>query len=72
MEWTGWYTLAVLAVGVGIMARDLIGADFAMMGILVALLLPGERVLSLEDGLSGFSNAGVLTVASARPCLCQR
>ena len=65
MDWEGWYTLAVLAVGVLIMARDILGADFAMMGILVALMLPGERVLSLEKGLSGFSNTGVLTVGSA-------
>ena len=65
MEWPGWYTIAVIAAGVAVMARDMMGPDFAMMGILIALLVPGSKVVSLEKGLAGFSNAGLLTVGSA-------
>jgi predicted branched-subunit amino acid permease len=65
MKWEAWYTIAVLALGVLVMAKDIFGADFAMMAILIALMLPGSRVLPLKKGLEGFSNSGLLTVASA-------
>lgn len=45
------------------MARDMMGPDFAMMGMLAFLLAAGDSVLPLADGLSGFSNSGLLTVA---------
>eukprot|EP00892_Ulva_mutabilis_P002422 jgi/Ulvmu1/12180/UM085_0044.1 len=63
MDWTGWYCLSVLAVGVLIMAKDVMGPDFAMMGMLVIIMLPGERIISIEDALEGFANDGLLTVA---------
>jgi hypothetical protein len=65
MNWAGWYTIVVLIVGVAVMARDIMGADFAMMGVLLFLLIPGDAVVKLEDGLSGFSNTGLLTVGGA-------
>ena len=34
-----------------------------MMGVLLALMLPGERVITVEDALIGFANTGLLTVA---------
>lgn len=65
MDWTGWYCIGILVVGVAVMSRDIVGPDFAMMGMLVAMMIPGERVLDIKDALSGFSNPGLLTVASA-------
>ena len=47
------------------MAKDIMGPDFAMMGMLVAVMLPGERVVSVENALAGFANEGLLTVAGA-------
>ena len=67
LAWQAWYTIAVLAVGVFLMARDLMGPDFAMMGILIVLLIPGSSVVSLEDGLAGFSNSGLLTIGGSCP-----
>jgi hypothetical protein len=64
LGWTGWYCIAVLAVGVAVMARDIMGPDFAMMGMLVVMMIPGDRVLTIEKALTGFSNEGLLTVAS--------
>lgn len=40
MDWTGWYTIAVLVVGVGIMAKDTMGTDFAMMVRFSSKFLP--------------------------------
>ena len=33
-----------------------------MQGILLMLLLPGDRVISVKEALVGFSNPGLLTV----------
>lgn len=63
MEWTGWYCICVLLSGVLIMAKDIMGPDFAMMAMLVIVMLPGERVISVDKALAGFSNEGLLTVA---------
>lgn len=68
LDWTGWYCIAVLVVGVAIMARDIMGPDFAMMAMLVAMMIPGDRVVTVEKALAGFSNEGLLTVASAFFC----
>lgn len=55
----------VILVGVGFMARDIVGPDLAMMGMLVVTMLPGERVVSIDQALAGFANEGLLTVGSA-------
>lgn len=36
------------------MARDIMGPDFAMLGMLGFLLIAGDSVVSIKDGLSGF------------------
>jgi predicted branched-subunit amino acid permease len=68
LPWTAWYVIGVLAIGVGIMARDIIGTDFAMFGMLIAIMIPGERVVEVKSALEGFSNEGLLTVASTSHC----
>ena len=45
------------------MAKDIMGPDFAMIGMLVIVMLPGDRVIAVKDALAGFSNEGLLTVA---------
>ena len=65
LGWEGWYCIVVILVGVGFMARDIVGPDLAMMGMLVVMMLPGDRVVSIDEALAGFSNEGLLTVGSA-------
>lgn len=62
MDWAAWYCLAVLAVGIVVMAFDIMGPDFAMMAMLITVMLPGEHVVSVHQALEGFSNEGLLTV----------
>jgi hypothetical protein len=66
LGWQGWYCLAVILVGVILMACDFMGPDIAMMGMLIAVMLPGERILTMDLALEGFANEGLLTVISAR------
>eukprot|EP00892_Ulva_mutabilis_P000905 jgi/Ulvmu1/10815/UM069_0051.1 len=63
MEWPAWYCLAVLLVGVLVMALDIMGPDFAMMAMLITVMLPGKSVITVERALDGFANEGLLTVA---------
>lgn len=71
MDWAAWYCLGVLAVGIVVMAFDIMGPDFAMMAMLITIMLPGERVVSVHRALEGFSNEGLLTVGGAAlSCLC--
>lgn len=62
MDWTAVYCLVVLFVGVLVMAFDIMGPDFAMMGMLIAVMLPGEAIVPIDKALAGFSNEGLLTV----------
>ena len=65
LGWEGWYCIVVILVGVGFMARDIVGPDLAMMGMLVVTMLPGDRVVSIDQALAGFANEGLLTDGSA-------
>ena len=65
LGWEGWYCIVVILVGVGFMARDIVAPDLAMMGMLIVMMLPGDRVLTIDKALAGFSNEGLLTVGSA-------
>mmetsp|Transcript_1987 Transcript_1987/g.5008 ORF Transcript_1987/g.5008 Transcript_1987/m.5008 type:complete len:991 (+) Transcript_1987:265-3237(+) len=60
LSWEGWVTLAVMVVGLVVMATDVIGPDFVFLGMLGTLLV--STILELKPGLSGFANTGLLTV----------
>lgn len=61
MEWQAWTTIATLAVVFGGMIFTRIAPDLLMLGGLAALLALG--IVTPKEGLSGFSNEGMLTVA---------
>lgn len=62
MGWQGWFTLAVLVVMLYGLARFAHLADVIFLGGLTLLSLVG--IITPEEALSGFSNAGMLTVAA--------
>ena len=59
--WEGWFTVAVVIVAFGCLLWDLIQPDHVMIGALGVLMASG--VISVEEGLAGFANEGLLTVA---------
>lgn len=62
MSWQGWFTLAVIAVMVVVLARDVIAPAGAVLGAMIVLLVAG--VITPAAALSGFSNAAPITVAA--------
>jgi di/tricarboxylate transporter len=60
MTLVGWWTLAVLVGGIGLIVWTRVGAELILFGALIVLLLTG--VLTPAQALGGFSNPGVLTV----------
>ncbi|HET7585743.1 MAG TPA: SLC13 family permease [Gemmatimonadaceae bacterium] len=62
MSWQAWLTLAVVAVMVFTMVRDLLAPAVAVVGAVVVLLVTG--VIGPQDAFGGFSNAAPLTVAA--------
>ena len=61
MIWTAWFALAVTALVVIGLARNL-PADALLWGAVVACGLAG--ILSLEEMFVGFTNSGMLTIAA--------
>jgi di/tricarboxylate transporter len=61
MIWTAWFALAVTALVVIGLARNL-PADALLWGAVVACSLAG--ILSLEEMFIGFTNSGMLTIAA--------
>jgi len=61
MTWTAWFALAVTALVVAGLARNL-AADALLWGAVVACGLAG--ILSLEEMFVGFTNSGMLTIAA--------
>lgn len=62
MEWQGWLSLALTVGALVVLVFTRIGAHVVMMSVLTVLSLFG--VLSADEALAGFGNAGVMTVAS--------
>mmetsp|Transcript_26287 Transcript_26287/g.73769 ORF Transcript_26287/g.73769 Transcript_26287/m.73769 type:complete len:599 (+) Transcript_26287:550-2346(+) len=60
LSWEGWVTVLVLVVGLVVMATDKLPPDFVFMGMLGILLT--LQIITLQEGLSGFSNSGLATV----------
>ncbi|MCU0841677.1 MAG: SLC13 family permease [Thiobacillaceae bacterium] len=61
MPWQAWFTLAVVVLCLGLLARNRYPPDVVMLGGLTLLLLAG--VITPGDALSGLSNEGMVTVA---------
>ena len=53
-------TVVVMVVGLVIMATDKLAPDFVFMGMLGIVM--ACQIITLDEGLSGFSNSGLATV----------
>ncbi|MEE8330165.1 MAG: SLC13 family permease, partial [Acidimicrobiia bacterium] len=62
MSWEAWYTLAVVAVVVVILTRDLLPPAGAFLAALVAVLVP--EIIEPGEAFSGFSNPAPITIAA--------
>ena len=60
--WEGWFTVAVVVLAFGCLLWDLIQPDHVMIGAVALLMASG--VVTVEEGLAGFANEGLLTVAT--------
>jgi len=60
MSWEGWFTLAVVGLCFGLLARNRAPPDITMAGGLTLLLVSG--VLTPAQALAGFANEGMITV----------
>jgi di/tricarboxylate transporter len=60
MAWEAWYTLAVVAVCVGLLVYSRYAPDIILMAGLTLLLLAG--VLTPGEALAGLANEGMVTV----------
>lgn len=62
MSWEAWFTLAVIAVAVVLLAREVTVPAAVVFGATVTLLVAG--VLEPSEAFSGFSNPAPITVAA--------
>lgn len=60
MSWEGWFTLGVVALCFGVLARNRAPPDITMAGGLTLLLVSG--ILTPAQALAGFANEGMVTV----------
>jgi len=58
----GWWTISVLLIMTGLIARDRLGPDLAMFGALGVLLASGS--LQPEQALAGFANKALITIGA--------
>lgn len=58
--WEVIYTCAVLFVMFAALLSDRVGADSVMLAALTALMM--AKIISIEEGLEGFANDGLITV----------
>ena len=60
--WEGWFTVVIVVGAFACLLWDVVQPDHVMIGALTILMAAG--VVSVEEGLAGFSNEGLLTVAT--------
>ncbi len=60
MSWEAWFTLGVVALCFGVLARNRAPPDITMAGGLTLLLVSG--ILTPAQALAGFANEGMVTV----------
>ena len=63
MTWETWFTLIVIVVTVGMMAREVVPPALAILGGVIVLLLAG--IIDGDQALSGFSNSTVWLIFAA-------
>lgn len=61
MSWEAWFSIAVVVLCFGLLARNRAPPDITMAGGLTLLLVAG--VITPAQALAGFSNEGMVTVA---------
>ena len=61
MTWEGWFSVAVVALVVGLLAATRLAADIVLVAGVTILLLSG--VLTPPEALAGLANEGMATVA---------
>ncbi|MDH3731387.1 MAG: SLC13 family permease [Acidimicrobiia bacterium] len=62
VSWEAWYTLAVVAIVVVILVRDLLPPAGAFLAAVVAVLVP--EIIEPSQAFSGFSNPAPITIAA--------
>ena len=62
MSWEAWYTLAVVVATMVVLARNWLPPAGAMVGAMVALLVPG--ILTPAEAFAGFANPAPITIAA--------
>jgi len=62
MGWEAWFTLAVIALGIVVLIRDVLAPDLIFIGMLALLLVAG--IISPQEALVGFSNPEVISVGA--------
>jgi len=62
MSWQAWFTLALVAVAVYVLARDRLPPAPVILGATVTLLIVG--IISPEQAFAGFSNPAPITVGA--------
>jgi len=62
MDWQGWFALGLAGTALILMSAGRIAPHMVMMGMLVVLSASG--IISADQALSGFSNAGLMTVVA--------
>ncbi|NND02651.1 MAG: SLC13 family permease [Acidimicrobiia bacterium] len=62
MSFDAWLTLAVIAIAIALMIREIVPPVVAMLGAAVVLLL--ADVIDTSEAFSGFSNPAPLTIAA--------
>ena len=62
LDWQGWFTLAVVALSLTAMVREVAAPDLVMMAALFALAAVG--VLTPQETFSGFANPALAAVGA--------
>lgn len=62
MTFEMWFTLAVLIIAIVLLITEWVRIDIAAVGVVIALIAGG--ILPLNQGLAGFSNSAVISIAA--------
>ena len=69
MTWEGWFVVGMIALVLGALVSNRVGADIVLVGAVTVLVIvdvltgPNSQILSTKDALAGMANEGMLTVA---------
>jgi di/tricarboxylate transporter len=62
MTFDMWITLAILLIALVLFITEFIRLDLVALGVMVALMVTG--ILTVDEGLAGFSNRAVISIAA--------